>query len=94
LIACEERFPEGDSNSVLVIAEGFLVRSGLDAVAHYRDAMKLATRYAAQYLIRTLDVLNVAAALLLEAKILASFDERRRRLAAGVGLKLLPETLR
>jgi predicted nucleic acid-binding protein len=76
------------------LTEGFLVRSGLDAVAHYRDAMKLATRYAAQYLTRTLDILHVAAALLLEAKILASFDERQRRLAAGVGLKLLPETLR
>jgi predicted nucleic acid-binding protein len=76
------------------LTEGFLVRSGLDAVAHYRDAMKLATRYAAQYLTRTLDILHVAAALLLEAKILASFDERQRRLAASVGLKLLPETLR
>jgi predicted nucleic acid-binding protein len=45
-------------------------------------------------LIRTLDVLHVAAALLLEAKILASFDERQRRLAASVGLKVLPETVR
>jgi hypothetical protein len=45
-------------------------------------------------LTRTLDVLHVAAALLLEAKILASFDEQQRRLAASAGLKLLPETLR
>jgi predicted nucleic acid-binding protein len=76
------------------LTEGFLVRSGLDAVAHYRDAVKLSTEYAARYLIRTLDVLHVAAALLLEAKILASFDEWLRRLAASVGLKLLPETVR
>ena len=76
------------------LAGGFLVRSGLDAVAHYRHAMKLSTQHAAEYLTRTLDVLHVAAALLLEAKILASFDERQRRLAARVGLKLLPETLR
>jgi hypothetical protein len=56
--------------------------------------MKLSTEYAARYLTRTLDVLHVAAALLLEAKTLASFDDRQRRLAAGVGLQLLPETLR
>ena len=74
--------------------KGFLVRHGLDAVAHYRNAMKLSTEYAARYLTRTLDVLHVAAALLLEAKTLASFDERQRRLAASVGLQLLPETLR
>jgi predicted nucleic acid-binding protein len=70
------------------------VRSGLEAVAHYRCVMKLSAEYAALYLTRTLDVLHVAVALLLEAKILASFDERQRRLAAGVGLQVLPETLR
>ena len=67
------------------------MRCGLDSVAHYRDAIKLSTEYAARYLTRTLDVLHVAAALLLEAKIIASFDERLRRLATSVGLKLLPE---
>ena len=75
------------------LAEGFLVRSGLDAVAHYRSAMKLSTQNAGRYLTRTLDVLHVAAALLLEAKVLASFDERQRRLATSVGLKLLPTSL-
>jgi predicted nucleic acid-binding protein len=74
--------------------KGFLVRHGLDAVAHYRNAMKLSTEYAARYLTRTLDVLHVAAALLLEAKTLASFDDRQRRLAASFELRLLPETLR
>ena len=49
---------------------------------------------AARYLTGTLDVLHVAAALLLEAKTLASFDDRPRRLAASVGFQLLPETLR
>ena len=68
--------------------------SRLDAVAHYRNAMKLSTEYAARYLTRTLDILHVAAALLLETKTLASFDDRHRRLAASVGLRLLPETLR
>ena len=40
-----------------------------------------------------LDVLHVAAACLLEAREFASFDIRQRKLAAGVGLKPLPETL-
>jgi hypothetical protein len=76
------------------LAAGFVVRRGLDPVVHYLDAMKLSTEYAARYLTRTLNVLHVEAALLLEAKVLASFDERQRRLAASVEHELLPETLR
>ena len=76
------------------LAGGFFVRGGIDAVVHYRNAIKLSKEFAARYLTRTLDVLHVAAALLLEAKILASFDERQRRLAASAGLKLLPAILR
>jgi len=45
-------------------------------------AISFRAEHAARYLTRTLDVLHVAAALLLEAKILASFDERQRRLAS------------
>ena len=95
----EKRIPARLATSLLGAVDrdldkGFLVRCGLDAVAHYRNAMKLSTEYAARYLTRTLDVLHVAAALLLEAKTLASFDDRQRRLAASVGLQLLPETLR
>ncbi|MGA8655085.1 MAG: type II toxin-antitoxin system VapC family toxin [Chthoniobacterales bacterium] len=95
----EKRIPARLAASLLSavnrdLTEGFLVRSALNAVAHYRDAIKLSTEYGARYLTRTLDVLHVAAALLLEAKILASFDDRQRRLAASVGLKLVPETLR
>jgi predicted nucleic acid-binding protein len=95
----EKRIPARLATSLLGavdrdLAEGFLVRRGLNAVAHYRHSIKLSTEYAARYLTRTLDVLHVAAAWLLEAKILASFDERQRRLAASAGLKLLPETFR
>ena len=66
------------------LTEGFLVRSALDAVAHYRSAIKLSTECAARYLTRTLDILHVAAALPLEANVLASFDERQR-LASSIG---------
>jgi hypothetical protein len=45
------------------------------------------------YLCRSLDVLHVAAACLLEVREFASFDIRQRKLAAGVGLQPLPEIL-
>ena len=94
----ENRIPVRSATSLFDAVDrdldkGFLVRRGLDAVAQYRNAMKLSTEYAARYLTRTLDVLHVAAALLLEAKTLASFDDRQRRLAASVGLQLLPDSI-
>jgi hypothetical protein len=75
------------------LTEGFLVRSALDAVAHYRNATKLSTEYASRYLTRTLDPRGGDVAVRCK-RVLASFDERQRRLAAPVGLKLLPETFR
>jgi predicted nucleic acid-binding protein len=75
------------------LVDGFLQQSGLDALAHYRRAMELSERYASQHFTRALDVLHVAAACLLETSSFASFDIRQRKLAASVGLKLLPATL-
>jgi predicted nucleic acid-binding protein len=69
---------------------GFLQACGLDSVAHYRKAIELSEHYAAQYLTRALDVLHVAAAYLLETPLFASFDQRQRKLAEAVGLKVLP----
>jgi predicted nucleic acid-binding protein len=74
------------------LVDGFLQQSGLDAVAHYRRAIELSERYAAQYLTRALDVLHVAAACILETRFFASFDIRQRQLATVAGLKLLPTT--
>ena len=92
----EKRIPARSAASLLDavnrdLTQGFLVRRPLDAVAHCRNAIELSTEYAVQHLTRTLDVLHVAAALMLEAKILVSFDDRERRLAASIGLKLLPD---
>lgn len=75
------------------MVDGFLQQPGLDAVAHYRKAMDLSRRFASPFLTRALDVLHVAAACLLETQNFASFDIRQRKLAALVGLKLLPATV-
>jgi hypothetical protein len=58
--------------------------------SHYRGAIELSERYAAQYLTRALDVLLIAAAVAMKTVGFASFDERQRKLADRVGLKLLP----
>jgi predicted nucleic acid-binding protein len=72
------------------LVDGFLQQCGLDAVAHYHKAIELSRRCASQHLTRSLDVLHVAAACLLETLSFASLDTRQRKLAASVGLKLLP----
>jgi hypothetical protein len=76
------------------LVDGFLEQCGLDAVAHYRKAIELSEEHASRHLTRALDVLHVAAACLLEATEFASFDGRQRKLAKGVGLALLPRSLR
>jgi predicted nucleic acid-binding protein len=72
------------------VAAGLLQPCALDCVTHYRKAMELSGQYASQHLCRALDVLHVAAALLLETPLFASFDQRQRQLALSVGLKVLP----
>jgi hypothetical protein len=75
------------------LVDGFLQQCGLDSVAHYHKAIELSRRYASQHLTRSLDVLHVAAACLLETPSFASLDARQRKLAASVGLTLLPATV-
>jgi len=74
-------------------ATGLLLSWPLDLLPHFRKAMELSKQFTPTYLCRSLDVLHVAAACLLEAGEFASFDIRQRKLAAGAGLKPLPETL-
>jgi hypothetical protein len=74
------------------LSDGFLQRCGLDSVTHYRKALELSEQYAASYLTRALDVLHVAAAVLLSCGEFASFDLRQRGLASAVGLKVLPRS--
>jgi predicted nucleic acid-binding protein len=81
----------GDLDRDLI--DGFLQRCGIDSVAHYRKALQLSEQYAPKHLTRALDILQVAAALLLKTAEFVSFDLRQRRLASDVGLKLLPVRL-
>lgn len=58
------------------------------------EVIRLADEISQRYTItgghRSLDILHVAAALVLEAEELLSFDERQRRLAVAEGLKVKP----
>jgi predicted nucleic acid-binding protein len=71
-------------------ADGVLRRYSLAPEEHYAKARELSKKHTPQLASRSLDILHVAAALLLKAETLASFDERQRQLAKKAGLKLLP----
>ncbi len=72
------------------IASGFLVPTPVDAGLLHERARRLSDRYTPSLGTRSLDLLHVAAALVLEAKIFFSFDDRQRKAAAGEGLKVKP----
>ncbi len=72
------------------IATGFLVPTPV-ASGHLHDkARQLSDRHTPTLGTRTLDLLHVAAALVLESKIFFSFDDRQRKAAASEGLKVKP----
>lgn len=56
----------------------------------FARAGELADRYSARLGTRSLDLMHVAAALLLGAGEFLSFDHRQRDVAAGEGIRLLP----
>lgn len=56
----------------------------------YPKAAELADRHSVRLGTRSLDLMHVAAALLLKAGIFLSFDERQREAAKAEGLKILP----
>ena len=59
----------------------------------YGRAKQLAHRHTPTLGTRSLDLLHVAAALVLEAKVLFSFDLSQRKLAQAVGLSVLPKSV-
>ena len=61
-----------------------------DLAAVFNKAGALSAKYAASTLARSLDILHVAAALTLGARVFVSFDERQRKLARRARLKVLP----
>lgn len=72
------------------IAAGSFVETPIPGVELHAKARELSDRYPPTLATRSLDLLHVAAAVLLGAKVFYSFDERQRKAAAGEGLKILP----
>lgn len=72
------------------IQDGYLERKPVNQADQYKLAMELSRRRAA-LLVRSLDILHVATALLSGAKVFASFDSRQRALAQAEGLSVIPK---
>lgn len=72
------------------IAGGFLVPTPVPSDQWHKTARLLSDRYTPTLGTRSLDLLHVAAALVLETKEFFSFDDRQRKAAAGEGLKVKP----
>ena len=72
------------------IADGFFIEETIPATELHDKAHELSDRYTPRLETRSLDLLHVAAALLLGAKTYYSFDERQRQAATGEGLKVKP----
>ncbi len=72
------------------LAAGTYAETPIPAVELHAKARELSDRYTPSLATRSLDLLHVAAAALLGAKVFYSFDERQRRAAAGEGMKVTP----
>jgi predicted nucleic acid-binding protein len=72
------------------IASGFLVPMPVASGPLYDTARQLSDRHTPALGTRSLDLLHVAAALVLETKVFFSFDDRQRKAAAREGLEVKP----
>ena len=72
------------------VANGVFLEATPSGGDLYREAAALSDRYTPTLATRSLDLLHVAAAALLGAKVFYSFDERQRKAAVGEGLKVKP----
>ncbi len=75
------------------INTGRLEKPNYDVASVLYKAEEFSAKYAAETLARSLDILHVAAALVLGAREFVSFDERQRKIASRMKLKLLPASL-
>ena len=72
------------------LASGFLIHTPIASGELHSKARTLSDRHTHRLGTRSLDLLHVAAALILETKIFFSFDDRQRQAAKAEGLKVKP----
>lgn len=72
------------------IAGGFLVQTPVASAELHAKAPELSDRHTPAVGTRSLDLLHVAAAVLLETKAFFSFDERQRQVAAAEEMEVKP----
>lgn len=72
------------------VANGIFTITPIPATALFAQVMELADRHSASLGTRSLDLMHVAAALLLKSETFLSFDERQRKAAKAEGLKVKP----
>jgi len=72
------------------LGEGIFVVTPVASSSLYEHAAKLAEKYSPTVGTRTLDLLHVAAAVILGARQMFTFDTRQRKAALGEGLTVLP----
>jgi predicted nucleic acid-binding protein len=72
------------------IASGFLVLTPVASEELHQKARQLSDRHTPTLGTRSLDLLHIAAALVLGAREFFSFDDRQRKAAASEGLKVKP----
>lgn len=72
------------------IANGIFTISPVPAASLFSKTAELAERHSARIGTRSLDLMHVAAAILLETEIFFSFDERQRKVAKAEDLKVKP----
>jgi predicted nucleic acid-binding protein len=75
------------------LANGIFTITPVPASALFAKSIELANRHSANLGTRSLDLMHVAAALLLKAETFFSFDERQRKAAKAEGLKVKPASL-
>jgi predicted nucleic acid-binding protein len=71
-------------------SHGIFARLAVHQADHFAKAREMSKRFTPEISARSLDILHVAAALLLKAREFASFDEKQRLLASKAGLRLAP----
>lgn len=72
------------------LAKGIFLIHAIPATHLYPKAIELAERHSATLGTRSLDLMHVAAALILKADLFLSFDERQRKAAKLEGLRVNP----